>query len=157
MKKSGKTNRYDPTDTSWENNFPERAALFKREGWFNFFEKITGFNLEVSQHFAQNFIKDTVTFDTLKFKLTEELIAEATDVSREGELWFENIPFSFDPKDFLLPEIEALEWGKGVHSDKFKPEWKEAIGIVQSYVTCEGRFVVVFKYHIRFLQHLNQQ
>ena len=67
------------------------------------------------------------------------------------------IHFSFDPKDFLLPENETLEWGKGVHLEKFKLEWKEAIGIVKRYITCKGRFVVVFKYHIRFLQHLNQQ
>ena len=88
MKKSGKTNRYEPTDTSWENNFLECAALFKRAGWFNFFEKIIGFNPKVSYDFSQNYIKDTVTFDTLKFKLTEELIVESIDVSREGELWF---------------------------------------------------------------------
>ena len=74
MKKSGKTNRYEPTDTSCTNDFLECVALFKRECWFNFFEKITGFNLEVSYHFTQNFIKDTVTFDTLKFELKEELI-----------------------------------------------------------------------------------
>ena len=41
--------------------------------------------------------------------------------------------------------------------DKFKPEWREVIGILQSYITCEGRFALVFKYHVRFLQHLNQQ
>ena len=43
MKKSGKTNRYEPTDMSWEIDFPECATLFKREGWFNFFENIIGF------------------------------------------------------------------------------------------------------------------
>ena len=52
MKKSGKTNRYEPTNTSWENDFIDCAALFKRERWFNFFEKITSFNPEVSYHFA---------------------------------------------------------------------------------------------------------
>ena len=30
MKKSGKTNRFEPTDTSWEKDLPECAALFKR-------------------------------------------------------------------------------------------------------------------------------
>ena len=65
MKKSGKTNRYEPTDMSWENDFLECEALFKRAGWFNFFENIIGFNPEVSYHFSQNFIKDTITFDTL--------------------------------------------------------------------------------------------
>ena len=103
MKKSGKTNIFEPTDMSWANDFLECAALFKRVGWFSFFERITGFNLEVSYCFAQGFIKDIVTFDTLKFELTEELIVEATSVSRDGDLWFKNIPFSFNPKDFLLP------------------------------------------------------
>ena len=102
-------------------------------------------------------VKDIVTFDTLKFELIEELIAEATSISREGEMWFKKIPFSFNPKDFLLPEIEALDWGKGVQLDKLKPKWKEVIKILQSYITCEGRFALVFKYHIMFLQHLNQQ
>ena len=112
MKKSGKSNRYEPTDMSWENYFLECAALFKRAGWFNFVENIIGFNPEVSYHFSQNFIKDTITFDTLKLELTDVLIFEATGVSIEGELWFKKIPFNFDLKDFLLPEIESLEWGK---------------------------------------------
>ena len=156
MRRSGKTNRFEPTDTSWSTNFLECAALFRMAGWFSFFENITGFNPKVSYRFAQNFINDTVTFDTLKFQLKEDLIAQATSVSRDGELWFKNIPFSFDPSDFLLPGNETLEWGKVIHLEKFKPEWKEAIGIVQSYITCEGIFTLVFKYHIRFLQHLNQ-
>ena len=49
MKKSGKTNRFEPTYTSWANDFPECVASFKREGWFSFFDNITtGFNLEES-------------------------------------------------------------------------------------------------------------
>ena len=88
--------------------------------------------------------------------MTEELIVEATCILIYGELWFNKIPFSFNPKYFLLPEIEALDWGKGIQFDKFKPEWKEVIKILQSYITCEGRFALVFKYYFRFLQHLNQ-
>ena len=34
MGKGGKTNRVEPIDTSWENNFPECATLFQRVGWF---------------------------------------------------------------------------------------------------------------------------
>ena len=71
MKKSGKINIFKPSDTSWANDFLECATLFKRVGWFSFFERITGFNRKFSYRFAQNFIKETVTFDTLKFELTE--------------------------------------------------------------------------------------
>ena len=84
MRKSGNINRFEPTDTSWATNFPECAALFRMAGWFSFFEKIIGFNPEVSYRFAQNFINDTITFDTLQFDLTEDSIAEATGVSRDG-------------------------------------------------------------------------
>ena len=32
MKKSGKTNKFEPTDTSWENDFTKCGALLKRAG-----------------------------------------------------------------------------------------------------------------------------
>ena len=55
-----------------------------------------------------------------------------------------------------MPEVE-VDWVKGVHVQNFKPEWREPIRILQFYITCEGRFDFVFKYDIRFLQHLNQE
>ena len=156
MGKGGKINRSKPTDTRWMSSFPDCAVMFQRDGWFDFFERIKGFNPKVSYRFAQGFDKDTVTFDTLKFVLTTELISEGTGIANDGEMWFKKIPFTFIPKDFLLAEVETLDWGKGVQLDKFKPEWREAIKILQSYITREGIFAMVFKYHIIFLQHLNQ-
>ena len=70
MKKSGKTNRAEPTDTSWAESFPDCAAMFQRTGWFDFFQRINGFNPEVSYGFTQGFDKNTVSFDKLKFELT---------------------------------------------------------------------------------------
>ena len=40
MKKSGKTNREEPSDLSWVENFPDCAQLFAEAGWLVFFEKI---------------------------------------------------------------------------------------------------------------------
>ena len=72
MKKSGKTNRVEPSDLGWVKNFPDCAQLFAEAGWLVFFEKIEGYHLEVSYKFAQCSDKDVVSFDTLKFKLTRE-------------------------------------------------------------------------------------
>ena len=44
MKKSNKTNRVEPTNTSWEESFRDCAAMFQRAGWFDLFHKINGFN-----------------------------------------------------------------------------------------------------------------
>ena len=111
----------------------------------------------MSYRFAQGVDKNNVSFETLKFELTRELIEEATYITGEGEFWFKKIPFTFNSRDLLFPEVETLDWGKGVQLHKFNPEWREVIRILQSYITCEGRFALVFKYHNRFLQHLNQE
>ena len=92
----------------------------------------------------------------MKFKLTKELLAEATWIPDEGKYWFKKLPFTFDAENYLLPDVVA-DWGKGVHIQKFKLEWREPIKILQSYITCEGRFAFVFKYHFIFLQHLNHE
>ena len=44
MKKSGKTNRAEPSDLSWAQTFPDCAKLFAGAGWLVFFEKIEGYH-----------------------------------------------------------------------------------------------------------------
>ena len=50
------------------------------------------------------------------------LIILTTSIPIYGESWFRNIPFSFDPNDFLLRGNKALDWSKGVPLENFKPE-----------------------------------
>ena len=96
MKRSGKTNRAEPTDLSGIDKFLACAELFGNVGWLIFYKKIDGYNAEVSHKFAQCYDKDTISFDTLKFKLTTDLVAEVTGVKNEGELWFKKVPFTFN-------------------------------------------------------------
>ena len=154
MKRSGKTNRAERSDMTWAETFPECAKLFQEAGWFQYFEKIDGHHTE--NGFSQGLEKDTVSFNTLKIELTRELIAEATSIADEGEFWFKKVPFAFNSNNFLLLNVVA-DWGKGVHIHNFKPEWREPIKIMQSYITCEGRYAFVFKYHIRLLHHLSHE
>ena len=71
MKRSGKTNRDEPSDMTWVQTFPDRARLFLEAGWLSFFERIEGYHTEVSYKFAQCLNNDIVTFDTLNFKLPD--------------------------------------------------------------------------------------
>ena len=95
MGKSGKINRAEPTDVSWIEKFPGCVELFQNAGWLDFFKKIDGYNTEVSYQFAKSYNQDMIVFDTLRFKLTVELIAEATGIKNEGEMWFKKLPFTF--------------------------------------------------------------
>ena len=73
MKRSGKTNRAEPSDISWDKNFPNCARLFSEAGWLQYFEKIDGHHIEVSYEFSQGLEKDTLSFNTLKIEFTREL------------------------------------------------------------------------------------
>ena len=70
MKRSGKTNRDEPSYMSWVQTFPDYGRLFLEARWLSFFERIDGYHIEVSYKFAQCLDKDIVTFDALKFELT---------------------------------------------------------------------------------------
>ena len=92
MKKSGKTIRVETMDTSWAKEFHECVAIFEGVGWFEFFQKIDGFNLELSYIFALGLDKNTVAIESLKFKLTRELIVESTGIAATGEPRFKKVP-----------------------------------------------------------------
>ena len=53
MGKSGKTNRDEPTELGWIDQFPGCAELFQNAGWLDFFKKIDSYNTEVSYKFSQ--------------------------------------------------------------------------------------------------------
>ena len=44
MKRSGKTNRVEPSDMTWAHTFPDYARLFVEAGWLSFFERIEGYH-----------------------------------------------------------------------------------------------------------------
>ena len=150
MKKSWKKNRAKPTDVSWVDSFVECTELFSNARWLTFFKNIDGYHVEVSHKFAQCYDKDIVSYNTLKFKMTKELVVEPIGILNEGELWFKKVPFTFNAQKYLLPGVIA-DWGKGVPIHNFKPKWIEPIKVLQSYITYEGRYAFVFKYHFRFL------
>ena len=95
--KIGKINRAEPTDLTQIEKLPDCAELFQQAGWLKFFRKVDGYNAQVSCKFAQGLKDDMVILDVLKFKLTVELIAEATEISNEGEHWFKKLRFDFEP------------------------------------------------------------
>ena len=49
MKKhSGKLCRFEPSNMKWEEELPECVNIFMDTGWYSFFERIRGYNVEVT-------------------------------------------------------------------------------------------------------------
>ena len=110
--------------------------------------------MKVSMKFARRFTCTKVEFDSISFYISEQSIAEATGLSTEGEKWFKRLPFQVDLKIFLRPGYENTDWSQGIPRNCLKEEWKQVLAIIQRYVTCEGRFETIYKYHMRFFLHV---
>ena len=87
-------------------------------------------------NFAQCYNQDMVVFDTLKFRLIVDLVAEAIGIRNEGEIWFKKLRFTFNAQRYLIPGITP-DWSKGILIQNLRNEWMEPIRILQSYITCE--------------------
>ena len=76
MKKgNGKICGIETTNVKWDEDFPKCANMIKNAGWFSFFERISGHNLEVTNAFVKNYTDSSVNFPTLSFKVNEATIA----------------------------------------------------------------------------------
>jgi hypothetical protein len=73
-----------------------------------------------------------------------------------GERWWkkENVVMEF-VNQFLIPEKQNPNWKKGIPHSWVKKEWHTTLLIIHRYITCEGRFSLVYLYHIRLLIHIN--
>ena len=58
---------------------------------------------------------------------------------------------------YINKSRKAHNWIHGVAISWLKSPWDELAYLIQKYVTCEGHFRLVFLYHIRILQNLNQE
>lgn len=56
---------------------------------------------------------------------------------------------------FLRGTQHVRSQGKGVDTASLPPPWQNATYFIQKYITCEGRFTVLFHYHFMLLSHLH--
>ena len=57
-------------------------------------------------------------------------------------------------KAFFLLEEHPVEDKNGVRRASLPPLWSEVIFQIMKYITCEGRFNIVYGYHFRLLNEL---
>jgi hypothetical protein len=90
-------------------------------GWDRFIKLFKGFNLEISQAFAQNFDGAKAKIGYLQLEVTEHSIAEATSLPQEGSHWFKNFKFEGIPWNLLMSSKISHYNVKGTPIFSLKP------------------------------------
>jgi hypothetical protein len=150
-------NRHEPETYADLEALPEYGAtrdIFKQAGWEPFLKKFDGYNDAITLQFALHFEGGTAKVGELEFEVTEEFIAEAIQLPTTGQRWTKGQPV--DKKlcaQLLKPQYRETKWSEGTSRSWLEPQWAQVLVILQRYLTCEGRYTIIFPCHARLLLH----
>jgi hypothetical protein len=99
--------------------------------------------------------KLSLTFDVCRAKvgdnqleLNEEFISSATGLAAMGQRWFKNSKVDDTSWPLLFVSRKVTSCDKGMPISTIKPRWHDLLIMVKQFVTCEGRYGLVFLYHL---------
>jgi hypothetical protein len=146
--------RTEPSNMHLFDADPMVMEFFQRVGCLSFFKNMQRGHPEVARQFALHFYGLKTKVGDLDFEVSKASIATSTWIPNTGERWFKsmtlNVAFS---KDFLKPDYQTDNLSKGVPRIHVVEDFDKMLEIIQIYFTCEGRFNMLYQYHIRLLLH----
>ena len=116
-----------------------------------FIQIFEGFNLSVAQQFTLTFDRFRAKVRDIHLELNEEFLSSATGLLAKGHRWFKNS--KVDEVSWPLPftSRNIISCDRGMPVNTLKPRWHNLLAIFKQFVTCEGRYGLVFLYHLRLL------
>jgi len=151
--------RSEPLDTIEVYKYNGVVEIFTRAVWMGYFEKLQGFDESVALEFALTLQEGEATVRGIKIPITTEILARVTGLEEEGEAWFERRkPFASLREEFVHGTREILIGdNKGIQRGSLEEPWRHVAFIIQKFLTYEGRFELLFGYHLRLSIHLRHQ
>jgi hypothetical protein len=127
---------------------------YTRAGWIPFLEKFTGCHEGVSHAFTQSYDGEIVHIGNLQLTINEATLREATRLPSRGDKYFKGVGINKEMcQRFLKEDHQHPDWKKGISRNYIKEEYHPMLASLQRFLTCEGRYVVTFLYHLRLLLH----
>jgi hypothetical protein len=125
----------------------------EENGWLTFVQRFEGFNLVVAQQFALTFDGCRAKVGDIQLEIDEKFISSATGLPATGQRWFKNSKVEEVPWTLLFVSRKVTSCDRGMPISMLKPRWHDLFLIVKQFVTCEGRYGLVFLYHLRLLMN----
>jgi hypothetical protein len=148
--------RHEPIFQMYKETTEYQACKKKYEQarWASFLEKFKVHHEEISLIFAEAYDAENVHLGDVKLTITEATIAESTGLLMAGEKYFKRVIVDKNLcQKFLKAEHHNPNWTKGVPRSYIKDEYWTMLISLQKFLTCEGRYVVTFIYHLKLLSH----
>jgi hypothetical protein len=148
--------RYEPKKFDPLEIHKDCIQILEQNQWISFFEKFDGYYEEVALEFAHSFDGERATIGNLTIRISEDIIAQVTGLPQTGERYFKTKYFKDKSWASFVSRsrVATVNWKKGIPRSWLIHPWDELAYLIQKFITCEGRFSIIYLYHIKLLQHL---
>jgi len=156
--KAGLPLRIEPSSAELFEALSELRELFAQAGWLQFCVALKGYHPQIVNAFVLSFDGFEATVAELKVRVSEDILSQVFDLPLNGERWFKNHKVDEDSLlQFLKPEAPKPDWSVGIPIKHLDQKWGAAVIAIRQYITCEGRYKHLYRFHLRFLLHLTGQ
>ena len=151
----GSAIRHEPGSINLLQLFPEAYHIFQQAGWTVYFERLGEFDQEQVLEFAQNLQGDFSVVQGVRISVTEEDIVQVSGLPAIGTRWFSRKQVILNAQqDFLRPDEPVELKGRGVSLHSLPQPWPSVAEFIKHYLTCEGRYQVVYNHDFVLMNHL---
>jgi hypothetical protein len=145
----------EPATTVLLEHYPAAYEIFQQAGWLNYFHRLQAYNEQQVLQFARNLQGDHSVVEGVRIPVTEEGIAEVSGLPMNDKRTFSRKHIiGTVQQNFFLPEERIVLKGRGVQLNSLPPPWPEVARFIKHYLTCEGRYQVVYQHDFLLLSHL---
>jgi hypothetical protein len=122
-----------------------------------FLEKFIGWHEKISHEFIQGYDGEIAHIGNLHLTINEATLREVTRLPNRESKYFKGVGINKEMcQRFLKKDHQHPDWKKGIPRNYIKEEYHPMIVILQRFLTCEGRYVMTFIYHLRILLHFER-
>jgi hypothetical protein len=147
--------RNEPATTALLEHYPAAYQIFQQAGWLSYFQRLQWYNEQQVLQFALNLQEDHSVVEGVRISVTEEDIAEVSGLPIDGTRIFSRKHIIQNvQQNFFLPEERIVLKGRGVQLSSLPPPWPGVARFIKHYLTCEGRYQVVYQHDFLLLSHL---
>lgn len=146
---------HEPGTTAVLELYPNIYQIFLQAGRIEYFRRLPDFNEQQVLEFACNLTEGFSVVQGVQIPVTEEVIAQATELPANGIRWFSRKHLILNAQqDFLRPGEQVEPKGRGVALRSLPQPWPRVAEFFKKYLTCEGRYQVIYQHDFILLNHL---
>jgi hypothetical protein len=147
--------RKEPATTALLEHYPAAYQIFEQAGWLQYFRRLQGYNESQTLQFARNLQDNHSVVAGVRISVTEKDIAAVSGLPMDGTRQFSRKHIIGDvQQSFFLAGERRIPKGRGVQLTSLPPPWPEVARFIKHYLTCEGRYQVVYQHDFLLLSHL---